>query len=122
MILGVGCDILMVSRIDSVYRKFGDKFLDRLLTDNEKKLFHDRNDCIYTLAKLFSAKEAVFKSIGSLVQVMKPREIEITHNSMGVPSVVFYGTTASIIPCSTAIHLSISDEIDYVVSYSVSCV
>ena len=62
-VLGVGTDIVLLSRIKRL-RRFPDKIIARILRPNELKKFkrsHNKTEC---LARFFSAKEAVFKSLG----------------------------------------------------------
>ena len=56
----IGTDITVVSRIERSIDKFGDKFLDRFLTPNERKL----SKKIESIAGYWSAKEAVAKALG----------------------------------------------------------
>ena len=39
MIYGIGTDILRIDRVESVYDKFGEHFVNRLLMPEEKRLF-----------------------------------------------------------------------------------
>ena len=37
MIIGIGTDIVEISRIETTLKKAGDRFVDRILTANEKQ-------------------------------------------------------------------------------------
>ena len=63
MIYGVGTDIVQQSRIDAVYRRFGEHFVNRLLLDEERALFEASNRPARFLAMRFAAKE-----LGSLAR------------------------------------------------------
>ena len=39
MVFGVGTDIVQVSRVESIWQRFGERFADRLLLDDERELF-----------------------------------------------------------------------------------
>ena len=56
----IGTDIVLISRISSSIEKFGDRFLDRFLTIEEKKL-SCKNESI---AGYWAAKEAIAKALG----------------------------------------------------------
>lgn len=67
MIIGLGTDIVEISRIENLYRKFGQKFLLRIFTINElnaSEKFDVFNRKICYFAKRFAAKEAFSKAIG----------------------------------------------------------
>ena len=36
MILGIGTDLIINSRVQKLYKKYGDRFLDKILSANEK--------------------------------------------------------------------------------------
>jgi len=65
-IIGLGTDIVNINRIKKIYSKYGNHFLDKILTESEKKIEGKvtRSNDIATLAKRFAAKEAISKAIG----------------------------------------------------------
>ncbi len=65
-IIGLGTDIVNINRIKKIYSKYGNHFLDKILTESEKKNEGKvtRSNDIATLAKRFAAKEAISKAIG----------------------------------------------------------
>ena len=61
MIYGVGTDIVKLSRVQRTYDRFGQRFVERLLMDEEVEQF-DRNKWpVRFLAMRFAAKEANVK-------------------------------------------------------------
>lgn len=42
MIRGIGCDVVEVSRVADVLSKHGERFVERLLTENERPLYRKR--------------------------------------------------------------------------------
>jgi holo-[acyl-carrier-protein] synthase len=65
-IVGIGTDIVQVPRIEKLYAKFGEKFLNKNYHELEIKDFWKLNkekQCLY-LAKRFAAKEAISKAFG----------------------------------------------------------
>lgn len=60
MIFGVGVDIISISRIHKAYERFGERFLDRVLTQKERETFSYTPE---TLSGIFAAKEACAKAL-----------------------------------------------------------
>lgn len=109
MIVGLGLDIVDISRIASSLEKFGDKFLNKILTANEIASL-PKNPISYTAAR-FAAKEAAVKALGTgFINGISPQHIEVRKDAMGKPTLHFYE------PCTiyleqlkvTNIHLSLS--------------
>lgn len=68
-IAGIGIDTSQVNRIANTYKKFGEKFVKRILGPEEIQIFHRRNNRdprrgVLFLATRFAAKEAFSKAIG----------------------------------------------------------
>lgn len=63
MIAGIGIDIVDVSRIDTLMRKHGPRFLERILTSEEMAFCASRHDSATCIAGRFAAKEAAFKAL-----------------------------------------------------------
>jgi holo-[acyl-carrier protein] synthase len=60
-ILSIGHDIVEINRIQSAYRKYGDKFLQKIYTSNEINYCFSKKNPFPSLASCFAAKEAVSK-------------------------------------------------------------
>src|SRR5207237_1116751 len=65
MILGVGIDIIEVSRIADSHARFGERFLERILHANEISYCLSHRVPAPFLAARFAAKEAISKSFGT---------------------------------------------------------
>lgn len=65
MILGLGNDLCDIRRIEKTLERFGDRFLDRVFTETERKRAFRRGEAAPTLAKRFAAKEACAKALGT---------------------------------------------------------
>ncbi|MEY3371374.1 MAG: holo-(acyl-carrier-protein) synthase [Pseudomonadota bacterium] len=65
-VIGLGTDIVNINRIQKIYSKYGNHFLDKILTESEKKIEKKTSKLknIATIAKRFAAKEAISKAIG----------------------------------------------------------
>ncbi len=65
MILGLGSDLVDIRRIAQVIERFGDRFLDRVFTDAERRKCDRRADRAASYARRFAAKEACSKALGT---------------------------------------------------------
>jgi holo-[acyl-carrier protein] synthase len=69
MIIGIGSDIIDITRIEKVIGRHGDRFIDRIFTDAERAKAERRSKMpklIWaTYAKRFAAKEACAKALGT---------------------------------------------------------
>ena len=122
MIVGVGNDIVEIDRINLIYKKFGEKFLNKVYTINEINFFNqNKSRLIYRLANRFATKEAFYKALNHNKESRIPsfKDVEILNALGGKPYLNISNTAKKlcleIIPngCSYKVHLSISDERHY---------
>ena len=121
MIIGIGCDIVNVERISSIYAKYGDRFLDRILSLKEKKIAYqrqtpDKKVFLMYLAKRYAAKEAYSKALGSgLGKNISFQDIMVANDEKGRP----YFTKTTKFSNQGITHLSMSDDFPFVIAYVV---
>lgn len=85
----IGLDIVEVARIQADLEKYGQRFLDRILSEHEKALLVDRHDREQFLAGRFAAKEAVVKALRPFLKDRPPwSAIEILRSDDGAPELV----------------------------------
>ncbi len=67
MILGLGADICDIRRIERVMERHGERFLERVFTETERRRAFRRTQALHapTFAKRFAAKEAAAKALGT---------------------------------------------------------
>ena len=65
MILGIGNDICDIRRIEKTLERFGDRFLAKVYTAEERRRAASKVNPANTLAKRFAAKEAMTKALGT---------------------------------------------------------
>ena len=65
MIVGIGTDVVSIERIAGVLERHGDRFLDRILTPEERRRYDRTKSKASHLAKRWAAKEAFSKAIGT---------------------------------------------------------
>lgn len=93
MIIGIGTDIIEISRIHDAINK-NDNFIERIFTSNEIEMFDKKN--INSIAANFAGKEAVFKVFGTGLRDFKWKDIEILRDQLGKPYVVVYNNAIKI--------------------------
>ena len=83
-----GVDIIEISRIRKMVKRWGKRFLDRIYTDTELRICKGKPE---RLASRFAGKEAVMKALGTGARGISWREVEIASESSGKPVVNLYG-------------------------------
>ncbi|HUG58337.1 MAG TPA: holo-ACP synthase [Candidimonas sp.] len=123
-VAGIGVDILRVERIEQVFARHGQKFVQRILGPQEIEKFHrryqrDPQRGIRFLATRFAAKEAFSKAIGlGMHSPMAWSRMQTLNEASGKPMVKLSD------PLDTwyrkrfgAAHVSITDESDTVMAF-----
>jgi holo-[acyl-carrier protein] synthase len=69
MIIGIGSDLIDITRVAKVIERHGERFLDRIFTEAERARADRRGKnekmVVATYAKRFAAKEACSKALGT---------------------------------------------------------
>ena len=65
MIIGIGSDLIDITRIEKTLERFGDRFTDRIYTELERQKSDRRTLRAASYAKRFAAKEACSKALGT---------------------------------------------------------
>lgn len=92
----IGCDIIEIERVNSVFKKNGEVFLNKILSENEILLFNKRNNSKYFLSGRFAAKEAVYKCLRTDTKGLGFPDIEILSGEKGEPFVCLKGEKVDI--------------------------
>ena len=89
MIEGIGVDIVEVKKIRGALRKWGDGFLRKVFTEDEKKYCKSKRFPLLHFAGRFAAKEAIAKALktGFWRKGLKWTDFEIKNNGDGVAEV-----------------------------------
>ncbi len=119
--LTTGVDIIEIGRIQSALERWGDRFLDRIFTQQEISYCARRAS---NLAGRFAAKEAAMKALGTGVRGVSWKDIEVVRQRGGAPSICLYGralTRAETLGVQQ-FSLSISHSKDYAVAFVVASV
>jgi len=91
-IIGLGFDATDIPRVRDVLERYGQRFLERVFTDEEIEYCTRRRDPAPHLAGRFAAKEAVLKALGTgYAQGLGFREVEVLRHDTGAPRLVLHG-------------------------------
>lgn len=90
MIFGIGTDILQLSRVEQVYERYGARFVQRVLLDEELELFSRAKNPVRFLAMRFAAKEAIVKALGTgFANGIWVRDVGTVPNRLGQPQLIY---------------------------------
>ena len=116
MIYGIGIDIVNISRIERVIRRWGHRFSDRVFAPAETEFCYQRVSPFSAFALRFASKEAFSKALGlGMRRGLKWRDIEVFNDPNGKPGLRLHGKSSDICREAgiTGVHLSLSDESGY---------
>ncbi len=119
MIAGIGVDIAETDRFVALYKRYGERFTQRILTSYEQKQLQEKPCPEKFLATRFAAKEASVKALGTgFDQGIGYKSIGVRNDESGKPELYFHGAALELIRQRqiSRTHLSISDEKHYVVA------
>ena len=122
MIIGIGTDLIKLSRIEDSLARFGDKFARRILAPIEFEAYQDHKNPHLLLAKRFAVKEAAGKALGTGIgQGVSWHDIFIQHTDIGAPILHLSGKAAEHAANLgvTTQHVSISDEVGLAMAFVV---
>lgn len=117
MILGLGNDLIDIRRIEATLNRFGDRFLDRVFTKDERRRAERSAKPAATYAKRFAAKEACSKALGTgLRHGVYWRDMGVINLPTGRPSLHLTGGAlrrlVAMTPegCTARIDLTLTDD------------
>ena len=122
MIIGIGSDLCNIERIENSLSRFGDRFLNRVFTEVERKKAASRPHTIAgTLAKRFAAKEAFSKAIGLGIHMpMTWSRVQILNRRGGAPEIRLADPLADWYDARFGVaHVSVTDDSDIVAAFVV---
>ena len=125
MIMGIGTDLVEKERVKKIYLRYGEKFVDRILSEFEQKEFKKRKgkaNKVSYLSNNFACKEAVSKVLGTGFSLgVGFKTIEVLRRENGSPYLILSGKTdekAVERKCKN-FAISISDTKDYSLAFVV---
>lgn len=103
----IGCDVVDIARIQKILAKSGERFLQKILSEEELKSL---NPNLNSIAGYYAAKEAASKALGcGISKNCNFHDIKIIKNSDNKPSIIFSDKVFKIYGIKNA-YLSISHD------------
>lgn len=92
MIIGIGNDLCDIRRIEKSLERFGERFINRVFTETERKRSEGRATRAGSYAKRFAAKEACSKALGTgFRRGVFMRDMGVTNLRTGKPTMTLTG-------------------------------
>jgi holo-[acyl-carrier protein] synthase len=126
MIVGIGSDLSDIRRIQAALDKFGERFMQRVFTDTERRRSERKGDRAASYAKRFAAKEACSKALGTGMRAgVFWRDMGVVNLPSGQPTMALTGGAAerlaALMPpgMEPFIHVSLTDDHPYAQAFVV---
>ena len=117
MIIGIGNDIIDIRRVERTLERFGERFVQRIFTATERARSERRAGRVASYAKLFAAKEACSKALGTgFRRGVYWRDMGVVNLASGKPTMELKGGAAKrlaeLVPAgmTAQIDITITDE------------
>lgn len=123
MIVAVGVDSLPIARLEDLWQRAGDRFLQRVFTDAERAYCLSRHRPGESFAARFCAKEAVMKCLRSgWAAGVGFRQIEVVRDERGAVAVHLHDEAAALAERRgiRRIHLSLTHTGDAATAFAVA--
>ncbi|UDG80624.1 Holo-[acyl-carrier-protein] synthase [Candidatus Hartigia pinicola] len=118
-IIGLGTDIVEISRIERSLKRSTNNLAKRILTQNEFKQFQKQPKPAHFLAKRLAVKEAAAKALGKgISKGLAFNQFEVSNDKLGKPILNLTGEAKKLAKYikATNFYVSITDERNYAVS------
>ncbi len=122
MIVGIGTDVASIERIGQSLERFGERFVNRVLTPEERVRFDKTRAKASHLAKRWAAKEAFAKAIGTGIHApFTWHSISVGRDAKGKPLVQPDAKMAEHLLSLgvTRAHISLTDDAGVAVAFVV---
>jgi holo-[acyl-carrier protein] synthase len=122
VILGTGTDLIDIRRIERALVRFGHRFAQRVLVDDEYQRFCAHVKPAHYLAKRFAAKEAFSKAMGTGIHFpVNWHNVSVGNERSGRPFLKFSAPLAALLEQRgiSRAHLSLSDEVEMACAFVV---
>ncbi|WP_339047269.1 holo-[acyl-carrier-protein] synthase [Candidatus Mesenet endosymbiont of Phosphuga atrata] len=120
MLIGNGIDIVYIPRIENIWKKYKEKFLTRVYSEQEiidSYKYSDYRMQVKHFAKRFAAKEAFVKALGTGFYGINMKDIEISNDKNGKPNITVKNNAPNLLSKNNIIQVSLSDDGDYAIAY-----
>lgn len=117
MIIGIGTDLVEIARVASSIERLGERFVDRILTANEKQQWQgvaNKSKADAFVAKRFAAKEAAVKALGTGIgRGVSFQHFEVTNLASGQPVLSVDESITQRFESRVKWHITLTDEQQY---------
>jgi holo-[acyl-carrier protein] synthase len=118
MIIGIGSDLIDIRRIERVLEKYGERFIHRVFTEEERRRSERKATRAASYAKRYAAKEACSKALGTgFRDSVFWRDIGVVNLPSGQPTLALTGGAKRRLEAMTPagmtvdIQLTLTDEV-----------
>ncbi len=119
MIVGIGIDIIEITRIKRALDEWGSVFLQKIFTKQELTYAQSKKNPLPHIAARFAVKEAVAKALSTgWTGGFRWKDVEVENDRSGKPSVTLYGRVKDLLQGSKVM-VSISHSENVVVAFAV---
>ena len=126
MILGVGTDLVNIERIERTLERFGERFLNRVFTDTERRRSDARAERVASYAKRWAAKEACSKALGKGLRMgIAWKDMGVSNLRTGQPVMAVTGWAKERLEAMTPeghealIHVTLTDDMPWAQAFVV---
>jgi holo-[acyl-carrier protein] synthase len=122
VIFGIGTDLVSITRIEAALFRFGDRFLHRILSEEEVAEYALTSQPARFVAKRFAAKEAFSKAYGTGIgEVLGWHDVRVAHDRLGKPLILTSEALNVRLQAQQIIqtHLSLTDEAEHALAFVV---
>ncbi len=95
-VIGLGTDLVEIERFRLAMTRRGERFTERLFSDDERRYAQRHRDPAPRFAARFAAKEAVMKALGVGLWKFAFRDVEVVRAPSGAPSLALRGKAAQL--------------------------
>lgn len=119
MIVGIGCDLVQIERVNRIWALYGDRFLARFFSQEEADRARSMKNPESFLAGRFAAKEAFAKALGAGFGAdLSWQDVSVGTKLSGAPYIVYQGSKG-LSRSFQNIHVSIAHDGGVAIAYVV---
>tara|TARA_B100000242_G_scaffold257336_1_gene201160 strand:- start:1720 stop:2100 length:381 start_codon:yes stop_codon:yes gene_type:complete len=113
-----GIDLLKIERIEKIFNRFSNKFLEKTFSKNELNQIHEiKINKTNKIASKFSVKEAVGKALGTgISKGISLKDIEVLNLQNGKPTIILHKKAKNVLKNIVSFDVSISHDSGFVIS------
>ena len=116
MVYALGIDLVEITRIEKIIKRWDDRFIRRVFTKREIEYCRKKPHAAQHYAARFAAKEAFLKCLGlGIMNGVALHQIEVINDRGGQPHLVIYDRAKAMLDTIhiTNIHISITHSISH---------